>query len=39
MKNNLLNEDLLKITEYKTIGELPNPFKFDKGNYVLSIDE
>lgn len=39
MKDNLLNEHLLKITEYKAIGELPNPFMFDNGNYVSSIDE
>lgn len=29
-----LKDNCLKITEYKVLGELPDPFLFDNGNYV-----
>ena len=42
MKINVMksgDENLLKITEYKAIGELPNPFIFNNGSSVSSIEE
>lgn len=39
MENILFDENLIKITEYEVLGELPDPFIFDNGNAVRSASD
>ena len=34
-----VNKDMLKITKYEVLGNLPNPFLFDNGNMVKTKED
>lgn len=38
-ENNAIHEDLIKITKYELLSELPDPFVFDDGHRLASADE
>ena len=39
MNSKTVSNNLLKITEYETKGQLPNPFQFNNGNRVKTFDD